>query len=185
MSMYKGNNPTALQSQKWLKGSLFELCKAKPYKNVSIKELCTRADLSRQTFYMLFKSKEEIVELIIDDLFENAISDADIESINMHTLLDLCFGVLQKDTPGIKILIENNLMWILRKKMQERVFKLTPLICKQEMDEEMSSYTAAFISGAIIDVIVYIYNNKIQKTSEELSALVFYLLKGKYLNDFV
>ncbi len=68
--MYKGKNPTALQSQKWLKGSLFELCKLKPYKNISIKELCTKADLSRQTFYMLFKFKEEIVELIIDDLFE-------------------------------------------------------------------------------------------------------------------
>lgn len=116
MSMYKGNNPTAIQSQKWLKGSLFELCKTKPYKNVSIKELCTKADLSRQTFYMLFKSKEEIVELIIDDLFENAISNVDIKSMDMQTLLNLCFSVLKKDTPGIRILIENNLVWILRKK---------------------------------------------------------------------
>lgn len=182
--MYKGNNPTAIQSQRWLKGSLFDLCKTKPYKNVSIKELCTKADLSRQTFYMLFKSKDEIIDLIIDDLFENAVSGVDTETMTMHTLLDLCFGILQKDTPGIKILIENNLVWILRKKLQERVFKLTPYICKNDMSEEMRNYTAAFVSGAIIDVIVYLYNNDIQKTSDELSELVFYLLKGKYLQDF-
>lgn len=67
--------------------------------------------------------------------------------------------------------------------MQERVFKLTPYICKSEMSEEMRNYTAAFVSGAIIDVIVYLHNNKIKKTSEELSELAFYLLRGDYLQE--
>jgi len=181
--MYKGNNPTAIQSQNWLKGSLLDLCSIKSYNSISVKELCSRADLSRQTFYMLFKSKEEIVELFIDDLFEDVISKIDLNTMNIHTLLDMCFSLYQQDTPKIKILIENNLVWILRKKLQEQIYKLTPYICKSDMEDDMRHYTAAFISGAIIDIIVYLYNNKIKKTSKELSELVFHLLKGEYLQD--
>ncbi len=97
--------------------------------------------------------------------------------------MDFCFGCI-KDTPGISILIENNLVWILRKKMQEQIYKLSPYITKDDMNDEMRNYAAAFVSGAIIDIIVYLYNNNIQKSSKELSELVFHLLNGEYLRDF-
>ena len=182
--MYKGKNPTAIQSQKWFKQSLLKLCTAKPYKNISVKELCAKADLSRQTFYMLFKSKEEIIELFIDDLFEDVISKIDFDNMNIHTLMDFCFGLYKKDMPGLKILIKNNLVWILRKKLREQIYSITSQIRKSEMSDDMLNYAAAFISGAIIDVIVYLYSNNIHKTSEELSELVYYLLKGDYLKEF-
>ena len=59
--MYRGSNPTALQSQQWLTESLIALMEEKPFAQISVQELCRRADLSRQTFYNFFSSKEEIL----------------------------------------------------------------------------------------------------------------------------
>ena len=60
MSMYSGTNPTALQSQRWIADSLTGLMLEKSYARITIQDICKRADLSRQTFYNFFNSKESI-----------------------------------------------------------------------------------------------------------------------------
>lgn len=49
--MYRGNNVTAIQSQRWLGEALIDLMKEKAYSAITIADICKRADLSRQTFY--------------------------------------------------------------------------------------------------------------------------------------
>ena len=43
--MYNGNNPTALKSQQWLTQTLLELMEEKPYEEISIRDICKKADL--------------------------------------------------------------------------------------------------------------------------------------------
>ena len=52
--MYNGNNPTAIKSQRWLTETLLELMEEMPYDDISIMDICKKADLSRQTFYNYF-----------------------------------------------------------------------------------------------------------------------------------
>ena len=59
--MYNGTNPSALRSQQWFSEALFSLMQTKSFSKITIKELCTQADLTRQTFYQLFSSKEGMV----------------------------------------------------------------------------------------------------------------------------
>ncbi len=66
--MYQGNNQIAKRSQEWLAKSLLEILQTKEYTKISIKDICDKADLSRQTFYQMFDSKEEVARYAIQFL---------------------------------------------------------------------------------------------------------------------
>ena len=60
--MYTGKNPSALRSKDWLRKALLQLLEEQKYTQITIKEICVRADLSRQNFYQMFDSKDEVME---------------------------------------------------------------------------------------------------------------------------
>ena len=59
--MYVGNNATAIRSQKWIVDSLLSLMEQKSYAEITVRDICKSADLSRQTFYNVFDSKDEVL----------------------------------------------------------------------------------------------------------------------------
>ena len=63
--MYSGKNPSALRSQQWLADSLVDLMKVKEFQYISVKEICQKADLTRQTFYQIFSSKEDVIRYVL------------------------------------------------------------------------------------------------------------------------
>ena len=52
--MYKGNNPIALESQEMIIKAMLSIMETEPFKSITVKNLCERALVSRQTFYSLF-----------------------------------------------------------------------------------------------------------------------------------
>jgi AcrR family transcriptional regulator len=59
-------NKQKQQSMQWLTDALLTLMSEKAYRGISITEICTRADLSRRTFYRLFESKEDILKEYVE-----------------------------------------------------------------------------------------------------------------------
>ena len=59
--MYEGCNKTALTSQSAIAGALLSLMEEKPYSRISVSEICKCAGVSRQTFYTLFESKDNVI----------------------------------------------------------------------------------------------------------------------------
>ena len=80
--MYKGTNPSAIRSQKWIANSLISLMQKKMIKDITVKEVMEKSDLSRQTFYQVFDSKEEVLEYYMADLFEEYLKRREIEIVN-------------------------------------------------------------------------------------------------------
>ena len=72
--MYDGNNPTALKSQQWLTENLLDLMEEKPYEEISIMDICKKADLSRQTFYNYFESKEELFRYLLRSTYDSKLN---------------------------------------------------------------------------------------------------------------
>ncbi|MCH4033447.1 MAG: TetR/AcrR family transcriptional regulator [Lachnospiraceae bacterium] len=64
--MYRGNNPIARTSQQNIADALVRLLKQEPYSSITISGICREADVSRQTFYSLFSSRENIVLYLLD-----------------------------------------------------------------------------------------------------------------------
>jgi AcrR family transcriptional regulator len=59
--MYKGSNKSALLSQKLISDALLRLLENTPFTDISISDLCREAQVSRQTFYSLFGTKENVI----------------------------------------------------------------------------------------------------------------------------
>lgn len=59
----------ARRTRKWLQDALASLMKEKPFDDIQIKEITDRAQVSRQTFYLHFHSKEELLLSRVDVVF--------------------------------------------------------------------------------------------------------------------
>ncbi len=60
----------ARRTRKWLQAALIELMKEKPFQDIQITELTTRAEVSRAAFYLHFRSKEELLLSHVDVIFD-------------------------------------------------------------------------------------------------------------------
>lgn len=90
--MYHGTNPSALRSRACITEALFTLLKKEKYANITIKNICREAELSRQTFYQIFESKDEVIEYLFSNLFSEFEKQCNY-FINM-TLSELCCSFL-------------------------------------------------------------------------------------------
>lgn len=59
--MYQGSNKSALLSQKLISDALLRLLENTPFSDISISCICREAQVSRQTFYSLFGTKENVI----------------------------------------------------------------------------------------------------------------------------
>ncbi|MBR1757762.1 MAG: TetR/AcrR family transcriptional regulator [Lachnospiraceae bacterium] len=62
------NNPTALRSQRAIKESLRSLMKEDSFSHISVTEICQQASVTRQAFYTNFRSKEDVLASILQDI---------------------------------------------------------------------------------------------------------------------
>ena len=57
-------------TQRVLKESLLEILKDRPIERVTVKEICDRADINRSTFYVHYGSPHELLDSIINELYD-------------------------------------------------------------------------------------------------------------------
>jgi AcrR family transcriptional regulator len=79
------------RSQQWLEAALIQLMREKPFREIQITEITTRAQVSRPTFYLHYQSKEELLLSLIDQVFTEFFNDLVKESsLGTYSKLALC-----------------------------------------------------------------------------------------------
>ena len=84
--MYQGNNPSALRSREEIVNAFMTLLQHSSIDRITIKQIMDTAGLSRQTFYQIFSSKEEILEYYLDSVFGKFTAHYRINTV--HNLCD-------------------------------------------------------------------------------------------------
>lgn len=67
----------AARTRQWLHQALLDLLPEKEYASITIAEVTERAGLARPTFYLHFKSKDELLLSLLDLVFEQFYADID------------------------------------------------------------------------------------------------------------
>lgn len=174
--MYHGNNPKALTSQKLLLDTLNELLKEKEFKDISVSELCSRSGVSRQTFYSLFETKENILLYQLEMLNTDKPAPDDHSAIYLD---DVCEGYahyVSSNYKQLSMLVENNLAEVL----YEMIYNGTSS-CRQsfvDMDEEDREYAILFISAGLCWMTQKYIANHNKPDKKELKRISFMLLSG-------
>lgn len=176
--MYTGSNPSALRSRKWLHDALLQLLKIKKYHQISIKDICTQADLSRQTFYQIFHSKDEIMEYHFSILFAEFIKCCEqYQDITIYNISHCFFDFFYTHQEFIKILIENNLTSLLEFQFEYYLQKIE-FFRRYEAGEENTDYTVSFISGALTQMLIHWFQKDFDLNVEQISRITQHTLTG-------
>lgn len=178
--MYDGNNPTALHSVEWLADALLSLMEEQDYSKITVKDICNKADLSRQTFYNFFIGKDDIIRFCIHECYSEMVAKlsekapitlADITRQLMETLYNnqKLMGLIVRH--GLDYLLELELVSVI----QVFAEQMSPVPAG-----EMDQYATAFLSGAITHMILYWFKAEKPAAQEQLSELLYRILTGNY-----
>ncbi|MCC8078820.1 MAG: TetR/AcrR family transcriptional regulator [Oscillospiraceae bacterium] len=118
--MYTGSNPSAIRSRNEIVRSFLEALEHTDLEALSVKQIMDATDLSRQTFYQIFNSKDEIIEYCLDTLFSDFLSHTESQSV--ETLCDaakLFFSFFDAHRHTLELFIRNGKSCVVQRKCRE------------------------------------------------------------------
>lgn len=113
--MYRGTNKTALFSQKLIGDAMLRLLENTPYAEISVSDLCKEADVSRQTFYSLFGSKENVISYTIRNscCFSPEDNDSVCRSASFNLFCKHYSAFIVEHRHLLELLVKNGMMHFL------------------------------------------------------------------------
>lgn len=145
--MYQGRNRTALASQRQIAKAMLELMGEEPYSGITVAEVCRRADVSRQTFYSLFQSKENVViYLLREDCGATPLNYDDNEP-DLRKLCRTYSRFVVQHRQVLRLLADNDLINLLHK--QFFAFLTTAWNISTGAREEYWDFGAVFLAAGM------------------------------------
>ncbi len=179
--MIERENPISVRSKRLITDALISIMEEKPFSKISIRDIVERAGLTRQTFYHNFDSKEEVLVHKSDELFDDFFQFlTDNEVSDLEGVICLYFRYWQDNDEFIKLLIKNNLVFILENRYPQ-YFELIQLIYfrGKGFTNTETEYLYAAICGAIINLLVVWVKTGELMTPKEMSHFIMGLFEGR------
>ena len=178
--MYQGTNPTALRSQEWLTQALIELMEEKPFARITVKDICRKADLSRQTFYNVFSSKEEILQSFLRRKYEAEFARYREKTVlTVREIVDSFSKVLSENQAVLSSMIRNGLEWQIVEAISSCVSLFAGQFVSQERNDALLPYSEALLSGALAGLLTFRFRQKDPISMEQLTALLTDFFQGR------
>ena len=84
--MKKSQNPSAVRSRQEISTALLKLMQEYPYAEISVKQIIMETSLARKTFYLNFRSKDDVLESILNELigeYTEALSKENVDPLTI------------------------------------------------------------------------------------------------------
>ena len=157
--MKKSQNPSAVRSRREISTALLKLMQKHPYAEISVKQIIMETSLARKTFYLNFRSKDDVMESILDELigeYTEALSKANEEknpagtkyldeAISVDTItnpLSVIFSFCDKNKDLLSLLHKNKMLYLL-------LIRLNAFLPEYSKTEDMSSNPFAKLMGEL------------------------------------
>lgn len=149
-------NSSALRSRRLLTDALLELMAEKPLAHIAVGEVCARAQLTRPTFYNHFSSKENVLETVMDELFDQFVSSLDEHDLASTTaLVSAYFRFWEKRRDLLTLLRGNHLFSLMGDRFANHLtdlYQLVPFHDASITADELA-YHNAFLSGGMVGIL--------------------------------
>jgi len=179
--MYCGTNKTALQSQRQIAKAMMLLIRQKPYAQITVSELCKTAGISRQTFYSLFTSRENVIVFTLQTNDGDDLELAPPPSGRQENLLRLLCReyseYMLRNRQLIKLLVDNRIDYLLYDSFYEAMDGCDCFLPECSPCER--SYAASFYAGGIACVARRYAEEGCTSAAADLEALLMRLLSGE------
>lgn len=184
MSGIKGNRRT-LYTKKVIKESLIELLQVNDIHQITVTNICNKADINRGTFYSYYKDAFDLLQSIEDELFnqilvylvETPTKDYTDSLLNKVLELisenkDLCRVLLCKQRDGRII---DRILYIASKANLEPLFDNS-----SEFDKSYFDYLIRYSVGGVLAIIQVWLENDLKESPREIVKIINNINKLNY-----
>ena len=178
--MYCGNNKTACASQLQIANALLALLEEKPYSEISVSELCKKAGISRQTFYSLFSSMDNVIVYLLQNHGCYAPAAPEESASCLQALCrEYCMYMIDQ-SDFIRTLVENHIIFLLYDSIYE---SLSAYPCFfEDFSPSKRSYVANFLAGGFTSIAKNYVMEGQSADVEFLTSICLDLFEGRLLS---
>lgn len=182
--MYTGKHKTAVKSQKMIAESFFDLLQDKSYYDISIKEICAKAGISRQTFYSLYGTKEDVIRFYLAETFTEWRRQAKTNGVNSLYDLILFFLLgITEDEKLSQLYSSEVLGGILADILKEHLNKT--ILYDRGSISVGDSVANSFIAGGLTMAFKQWHADEDKISIEDVTMFVIKILSGDYFAEIM
>jgi AcrR family transcriptional regulator len=169
-----------------IRDSLIELMKQRPITDITIKEICALADVSRPTFYAHYRDQYDMLKSIEDETFayfETVVFANTAKKLSKREIALLIENVLQyieNDSNSVKVLLSENGDINFQRKFFHRFITYLQHVIKhyseKTSDEGKIEYFSVFMVHGIIALVHHWVKNNMSIPKNELAKMLVELI---------
>lgn len=178
--MYQGSNLTAVESMDAIADAFEDLLRTNSFAEITVKELCAHADRSRQTFYQLFSSKEDILAWRFENLFAE-FSATLPDTPTLHTLTLAFFRYWRAHASFLGILADNQLYHLMGVAFEGFLVKIEGF-AEAVRGIKNEAYIASGVAGLLANLLLRWHADGYALDEEVLASLAEDMLRGCIFN---
>lgn len=137
--MKKSQNPSAVRSRQEISTALLKLMQEYPYAEISVKQIIMETSLARKTFYLNFRSKDDVLESILNELIREYTEALSKENVDPLTVI---FSFCDKNKAFLSLLHKNKMLYFL-------LIRLNEFLPEYSKTEDMNSNPFAKLIGEL------------------------------------
>lgn len=178
--MYEGRNKTALSSQTSITEALLNLMKEKPYSRISVSEICKRAGVSRQTFYTLFESKDNVIAYALARKY--CFRPEEHECCRNTMLLgDICHAYsiyIIQSRDILEMLVHNDIMYLMQDSLYRSLIDSSCYLPEHSREDRI--YAADFLAGGLTGIARNYVLQGCVSSRDYLEEILYSLFSGSF-----
>jgi len=179
-------DPRVRRTRQWLQQALIALMKEKTFDKIQIKEITSRASLSRPTFYMHYESKLDLLSDYFDTIFYGYFEDlkqiAAEGTVESRMVPAAAFRHWQNQQEIVNLLKESGLEFLLMRRVREHVVWLINFMAEERLivvpPEGISHYTSDFVAGGVFLILLRWMEEGCAPSPENMADMVLDYLRG-------
>jgi AcrR family transcriptional regulator len=183
MSIKPSTDMRAQRSRKWLQDALAQLMKEKPFREIQITEIADRAQVSRPTFYLHYRSKEELLLSQVDVVFAeflNELSDTIAEgNYDRQKYSILIFQYWERNAETLRMVMQAGLHEEFRERLRKyfslAIKQLTARNEKPKADEQTLEFIVDFESGGAYQLLTQWIARGMPYSAKQIGTLFYQL----------
>lgn len=159
--------------------ALFELMKIKEYKNIKITDIVKQAEVSRESYYRNFSSKEDIITQFLEKIKEEMlITESNSNDILKEDILlrsfEKSFNIIKKYDKEILLIYKELPNYML----QELFNEFIESFIGDMPNDSIEKYKLYYISGAGLNIMVKWVKNGEKESSKDMAKACINFMKG-------
>lgn len=165
--------------------SLIKLLESKPFEEISISNIITKAGVSRMGFYRNYSCKEEVIESYILEIFVKTVDEIQKErslSFKVKNIMVTTLVIFKQYAKELKLFLDRDLDWLLLKCYH----KAFDFLAQGKKPSRIREYSNQMFVGELFNFEMSWLRNGMKETPEQMARIFYYILQRRLnIKNFV